>query len=621
MTTFAKLLVVDDHALRTLSIVNPLLQWGWYAVETAISAQEAVQELATESIDLVIIQVQMAMQDEFLVLNQLRQTANLRHTPVIITAAIDEMPLVAKCITFGEIDILPLPIEPSILQHRVVANLEKQQLLKQVLSSLAAFNAMKRVTDDLKRIILPLGIKLSIEQDFEQLLYLIVSEAKSICRAEMGVLYLRVENNQLDPAIVINDRLGISWIGAEQQSQPYSSVALYNEQGQPNHNITTLAALTEQTINIPNIYEYKNIENAAPLPQFDTAYNYRSKSCLTVPLKSHEVMGVLQLINAYDPLLREVVPFTLYHQQVMESLASQGAVAVQNLVLRHRHEEVLHFERELQIGRDLQMEFLPKQLLHPVGWKLAAYFHPAQEVAGDFYDVFSMRRNKVGLVIADICDKGMAAALFMALIRTLIRAYGQRNDYYDRKRYSEGMQSVSETSMVAERPFHQEDVKTLTDAIGLTNYYISQNHMESNLFATLFYGMLDPASGRLIYINCGHNAPVIVNPKTGRLRYLQPTGPALGLSMDARFAVSEIEIFPNEILLAYTDGVTEARNPLGELFTRQKLLKIVRSEKGDADALLMKIETAVRNHIGIAGQYDDITLLAAHRLLEKPKQI
>jgi sigma-B regulation protein RsbU (phosphoserine phosphatase) len=508
-----------------------------------------------------------------------------------------------------------LPIEPNLLQHRVVANLEKQQLLKQVLSSLAAFNAMKRVTDDLKRIILPLGIKLSVETNFEQLLSLIVSEAKSICRAEMGIFYLRTDNNYLQPVVLINDSLGLNWIGFEQQSEPFASLSLQNGQEQHDLNIASIVAITEQTSNIADVYTYDDVGEVAPLPQFDTLYNYQSKSCLTIPLKSHDVMGVLQLVNAYDPVLREVVAFTLYHQQVMESLASQAAIAMQNLVLRHRHEEVLHFEQELQIGRDLQIEFLPKQLPHPAGWKLAAYFHPAQEVAGDFYDVFSMRRNKVGLVIADVCDKGMAAALFMALIRTLIRAYGKRNDYYDRKRFGvESPSSLVETSMAPERPFHHEDVKTLTDAIGLTNYYISQNHMESNLFATLFYGMLDPVSGRLMYINCGHNPPIIYNLETGRMRFLHPTGPALGLSLDARFAVSEIEIFHNEILLAYTDGVTEARNHVGDMFSRQHMLEILKSETEDADALLEKIKTAVKEHIGVAGQYDDITLLAAQRL-------
>jgi serine phosphatase RsbU (regulator of sigma subunit) len=98
------------------------------------------------------------------------------------------------------------------------------------------------------------------------------------------------------------------------------------------------------------------------------------------------------------------------------------------------------------------------------------------------------------------------------------------------------------------------------------------------------------------------------------MRFLQPTGPALGLSLDARFAVSEIEIFHNEILLAYTDGVTEARNHIGEMFSRQRMLEIIKSETKDGDALLEKIKTAVQEHIGIAGQYDDITLLAAHHL-------
>ncbi|MCA9922821.1 MAG: SpoIIE family protein phosphatase [Anaerolineales bacterium] len=612
--TYANVLIIDDNGERCVSITTPLYQWGWYRLIVAHSPTEAVAYLASETVDLVIVQVSLALQDEFLILTQLRKTASLRHTPVIITATFADLPLVTKCIPFGEIDFLPLPIVDELLQHRVIANMEKQQLLKQSLSSLTAYNATKRVTDDLKQIILPLGIKLSMEKNFDHLLSLIVSEAKSLCHADMGILYLRVKDDQLQPVVMMNNSLTMTWIGADNQQAPFSALFLYDEHGLPNQNLTTRVALTEQTSNIPNTYDLTNAINLAPIPEFDAAFGYKSISCLTVPLNSQEMMGVLQLINAYDPISQKVVPFTQYHQQVLESLASQAAVALQNLVLRHRHEELLHYEQELQIGHDLQMEFLPKTLPHPAGWEIGARFYPAAEVSGDFYDVFSMRRDKLGLVIADICDKGMAAALFMALIRTLVRAYGQRNDYYDRKRFGIGLAPVAKPPMISQRPFHQEDVKTLTDAIGLTNYYISQNHYQSHLFATLFYGVLDPPSGKLMYINCGHNPPILFHTHTGEIELLQPTGPALGLSLDARFAVSEVDISPGMIFLAYTDGVTEIRNPQNEMFTKQRLQKILSATPFTVDELLSRIETAIREHKDKADQIDDITLLAIHHL-------
>ncbi|MCP5098563.1 MAG: SpoIIE family protein phosphatase [Chloroflexi bacterium] len=615
-TPYAHILVLDDDIEHVTSLARPLQQWGWYHVHIVHTLPDAVDLLNKQPMDLLIVSISFALMAEFTLLNHLRKSLQMRHVSVIITAVPPDIPLIAKCISFGEIDFLTIPIEPTLLQHKVVTNLEKQQLLKQVLSSFAAFNAMKKATDDLKQIILPLGIKLSVEKDLGQLFQLVLSEAQSICHADMGILYLRTQDNHLRVVALRNESKEIDWRDTEGKNPIFERISLFQENGHPQRNTVSTVAITEQAANVSNVNALNIDFDLYPVDQFDQDNAYQTQSTLIVPLKSHNVLGVLQLINAQDASNKQTIPFTLYHQQVIESLASQAAIALQNHVLRERHEELQHFEQELQIGRQLQADFLPKDLPKLAGWELAARFQPAREVAGDFYDAFLMKNKKVGLVIADVCDKGMAAALFMALVRTLIRAFGQRNDYYasrDNVKVQD-LDRAHAANYLAERPFVEEDINLLSETIGLTNYYINQTHRDTHMFATLFFGVLEPKSGRIIYINCGHPPPIIYRAVSKSFEFLEPTGPAIGLQSNVHFMINSTEINDGDILFAYTDGVTDARSPSGEMYNKERLLAQIITSSDSAKTLLTDIETAVQRHIGIAGQYDDITLLAAQRL-------
>jgi sigma-B regulation protein RsbU (phosphoserine phosphatase) len=288
---------------------------------------------------------------------------------------------------------------------------------------------MERFSRDLREVILPLGIALSTEKNTDRLLETILLEAKKLCHADAATLYVRTKDDRLSFAIMRTDSLGIALGGTDGPAIPFPPLRLkHPETGEPNHrNVASYAALQGRSVNIPDIYE-SDLFDFTGTREFDARNNYRSVSTLTVPLKDNEdrVIAVLQFLNALDPATGKVRAFDSYEQLVVESLASQAAVVFNNQLLIQRQAELLKFERDLQIGRQIQKGFLPETLPSPDGYQLAARFLPAREVAGDFYDAFMLGPHTMGFVVADVCDKGVGAALFMALVRSLIRVYSQQ---------------------------------------------------------------------------------------------------------------------------------------------------------------------------------------------------
>lgn len=255
-------------------------------------------------------------------------------------------------------------------------------------------------------------------------------------------------------------------------------------------------------------------------------------------------------------------------------------------------------ERELEIGRQIQSGFFPTSLPVPPGWELATYFQAARHVAGDFYDVFTLGKDqKIGLVIADVCDKGVGAALFMALFRSFIRVLSGTAQ-------SDGHLALGNPTT--------DPAKILQKTIRSINNYISITHEQAGMFATIFYGILDPAAGRLSYINGGHEPPVVIGPG-GIKSSLDPTGPAVGLYPDLEFETRMIELAPADLLLIYTDGVVDARNKADEAFGKKKLQDLLGDTGLSAEDLIKKIKIQLNDHIQSENQFDDITIMALQR--------
>ena len=247
-------------------------------------------------------------------------------------------------------------------------------------------------------------------------------------------------------------------------------------------------------------------------------------------------------------------------------------------------------QREMDIARTIQAGFLPHALPQAAGWDLAAWFQPARHVGGDFYDAYVLQEGRrIVLVVADVCGKGVGAALFMALFRSLLRAQAEKILGGD------GDIAAQACELVAG-----------------VNDYIAQTHERDNMFATVFLAILDPLSGELVYVNGGHEAPVVRGAGGARAR-LSPTGPALGLMPGSVFSAASIAIGAGETLVAFTDGVTDAVDAESGTYSEQRLLSRLASADGRADDTVVAVREDLQAMMGQAAQFDDITVLVLHR--------
>ncbi|MDD5494666.1 MAG: SpoIIE family protein phosphatase [Dehalococcoidia bacterium] len=246
--------------------------------------------------------------------------------------------------------------------------------------------------------------------------------------------------------------------------------------------------------------------------------------------------------------------------------------------LRRTTAEKERVEKELEIARGIQQSFLPESPPVIEGVELAALSLPAKEVGGDFYDFIPVGLNKWGLVIADVSGKGVPAALFMALSRTLVRA------------------SVSDTV-------------TASETICKANEQITEND-RSNMFVTLFYGVLDPVKMSLTYVSAGHNPPIKLSRGAQDMIMLKARGVALGVVPDMRLEEKEIALDSNDVVVLYTDGVTEAINDKEEQFGQERMLAIAEETRHlPAAEMVQRIKDAVLEFSRGQPQFDDITLM------------
>ncbi|MEB3310281.1 MAG: SpoIIE family protein phosphatase [Snowella sp.] len=274
--------------------------------------------------------------------------------------------------------------------------------------------------------------------------------------------------------------------------------------------------------------------------------------------------------------------------------------------------------QELEKGRQMQLNFLPAEKLNVPQWEIATFFKPARQVAGDFYDTFPIMDNHVGLVIADVCDKGVGAALFMALFRSLIRIFSKQTQMRNLYRHWLTDQSLTETEAMNVNRCPEVSPRDVLEAVSLTNNYVAEHHGDLGMFATLFFGVLDPATGLLTYINGGHEPLFIINPQGEIQQQLNSTGPAVGMLPNLKFKIEQTHLEAGNILLGYTDGVPEARALDGSFFTSQRLKDLLQQPTPSATELLNRITDSVVTYIGEADQFDDITLLAIQRTLGSP---
>lgn len=292
--------------------------------------------------------------------------------------------------------------------------------------------------------------------------------------------------------------------------------------------------------------------------------------------------------------LAEYVGSALHSALLLEKVHHQTEVLSHandelNKLRAKEHAYIEAVNRELALGRKIQQGFLPETLPQMPGWEIASSFLPARAVSGDLYDSFLLGDSHIALVIADVVGKDISAALFMSTLWTLIRALSNRAD--------------------GEGNSPQDVIISINDFL---HKHYSQNK-DRQMYATLFLGLLDLNSSVLKYCNAGHYPPkIILGPDI--IAELKPTGPAVGISPGAAYELASAELPRNSLFCAYTDGVLEARNIAGDFFTAERLNMLLVQDNGSASHKIKQIETALKNHIGEAKPFDDITMLIVKRV-------
>jgi sigma-B regulation protein RsbU (phosphoserine phosphatase) len=285
------------------------------------------------------------------------------------------------------------------------------------------------------------------------------------------------------------------------------------------------------------------------------------------------------LITNREPLLLDEDRLGFLHL-----IANQAAIAIEEARLHREDIKRQRLEDELSVGQQIQLSLLPETCPEVEGWEFAATYQPARLVGGDFYDFFELAGdpNQLGLVIADVAGKGVPAALFMALSRSLIRT----------------------KSMSGRHP-----AGVLTRA----NRLIYKDS-RSNLFLTACYASLDLRTGWLAYSNAGHNWPLWLHAKTGEIEELNAHGTIMGAFEHIELEEREIDMVPGDLIVFYTDGITEAFNANNEMFSESRLQTAVAAQvQASAHEVLVAILEAVNTFAGDTPQSDDMTLFVIKR--------
>lgn len=266
---------------------------------------------------------------------------------------------------------------------------------------------------------------------------------------------------------------------------------------------------------------------------------------------------------------------------ILTGVAHQAATAVVNNHLYHEAAERDRLEQELDVARGIQASLIPDGNPKIPGCSVASYWLAARQVSGDFYDFIPLRDGSWGIVVADVADKGIPAALFMALCRTILRAV-----------------AISRVDPA--------------EALIRANEIINQD-TQSDLFVTIFYAIWDPEKQCICFANAGHNPPLLLR-RDGSAQLLTAHGMALGVVPEITMKSHTIKFLPGDTLLLYTDGVTEAMNEDFDEFGIGRLEQaVLKNRQRPAKLIARSITKAIRTHAGDTPQFDDITLVVVKR--------
>lgn len=394
--------------------------------------------------------------------------------------------------------------------------------------------------------------------NLDDLLSLIINKLVTTINADRGTLFLVDEARGELWSRVLLEEVG-----------PLSEIRLKIGDG-----ISGYVAATGQVVNIPDAYVDPRFN-----PGFDQVTGYRTQSILTAPMfnPQQKIIGVVQLLNKRDGA------FTFRDERLLTAMASQAAISIENARLYQQEIQQQLVNRELETAHAIQASFLPDTIPHYDGWDIGALWCPIRNVAGDFYDFYQLSDGRLAVMIADVSGKGIPAALFMALSVTVLR-FG----------------------MTINLP-PEEVTRRANEMI------ISEQR--SRMFATTFVTYLDLNTGDMVYSSGGHNPAILYHAATEQCEWLTAPGVAVGIFRDAEFIPVLSRMEAGDILVLYTDGITEVIDDDEEEFGEERLEALVMKNAGlPAQELADLILADVSEFAEHQSLFDDATVVVIKRL-------
>lgn len=303
----------------------------------------------------------------------------------------------------------------------------------------------------------------------------------------------------------------------------------------------------------------------------------RTRSEMVAPIISND-----EVIGVFDLESDELDSYSKDDLDILMLLASQVAIIIEKVMLHEQLIEKKRLEGQLEVARQVQLELLPASDPELAGYDISAYNFPTEEVSGDYYDWVLIYEDQIAIVIADVSGKGVPAALLMAFLRASLRA-------------ATHIGYATHISMAK------------------VNYLLWES-IERNQFVTAFYGILDGPNRTLSYSNAGHNPPLLVSP-SGQHRFIERGGLPLGMFRDTRYHEYYLSFEPGDLLVLYTDGVTEANSPSGEEYGRERLANAVKANSSlSSRDLITSLQREVLNWTDGVGASDDVTFFVIKAL-------
>ncbi len=329
------------------------------------------------------------------------------------------------------------------------------------------------------------------------------------------------------------------------------------------------------------------IDDVQGNPRVPEAWRERfgSRTILVVPLLvADEPIGALLADDVDHGHM-----FSPRRVRILVGIANQAAIAIENARLQIQEAERARLSRELELAHDIQKTLLPQEVPALEGYELAYRWRSAREVGGDFFDFIRLSPELLGLVIADVSDKGIPAALYMMFARTVIR-------------------TVAFSGRDPAEALERANTLILSDSA-------------SDMFITANYGVLDIKTHRLVYSSAGHNLALHAPAVGAQLNDLTAGGLALGIIDDIELEQKTVDLEPGDVVLFYTDGAIDTLNPAGEEFGDERLAELLARHKAEpAEAIAAAIDAAVHTWAAGESQYDDFTLIVIRRKTPEEKE-